>query len=158
MPRPPALPVEEKMTLILALLRGELTIAAAARRHGVSEQAVSNWRRQFLDGGRAFLSGTQARPPEPDRAVALRAENERLRLALGEALVQLRIWGTPEEDIHVDFEDLEAIRQAAEMPVTRFCAVLGVSRRTYQRHLCGSGAREQIRLPRGGPQELLRSA
>ena len=51
MARPPSRAAEDKVRLVLAVLRGELTIAEAARREGVSQTSIANWRDQFLDGG-----------------------------------------------------------------------------------------------------------
>jgi transposase len=45
MARPSALPVEEKVRIVLAVLAGELTVSAAARQAKVSEQSVGNWKR-----------------------------------------------------------------------------------------------------------------
>jgi len=45
MARPSVLPVEEKVRVVLAVLAGELSTAAAARQAKVSEQSVSNWKR-----------------------------------------------------------------------------------------------------------------
>ena len=80
MPRPPAMPAQEKAQLVLALLAGELTLAQAARRHGVSEQAVGGWKRQFLVGGAEALAAARARTPGPE--AELRAEIARLRAAI----------------------------------------------------------------------------
>ena len=45
MPRPPAVPPEDKTRLVLSILAGEMTIAEAARKAKVSEQSVStHWR------------------------------------------------------------------------------------------------------------------
>lgn len=52
MSRPPAVPPEEKTRLVLSILAGEMSIAEAARRAKVSEQSVSNWKRQFIEAGR----------------------------------------------------------------------------------------------------------
>ena len=35
--------------MVLSVLRGELSVAAAGRRAGVSEQTVHNWKKAFLD-------------------------------------------------------------------------------------------------------------
>ena len=51
MPRPPAVPVEEKTRLVLAILAGEMSTAEAARKAKVSEQSMSTWKRLFLEGG-----------------------------------------------------------------------------------------------------------
>ncbi len=46
---------EEKMRVVLAVLRGEASAAEAGRKAGVSEQTASNWKRAFLESGRAGL-------------------------------------------------------------------------------------------------------
>ncbi len=91
MGRPPALPVEEKLRIVLAILSARMTIAQAARENQVSETSVCNWRRQFLEAGRAGLAqGTT--PFDPEREARLRRENEALKEALRDAAVQLRVW------------------------------------------------------------------
>jgi len=51
------LPVEQREAAVLAVLRREEPAAVVARRYGVSEQTLSNWRNAFLEGGRQGLSG-----------------------------------------------------------------------------------------------------
>lgn len=81
---------ELKLRIVLSVLRGEVSAAEAARRNGVSEQSVHNWKRLFLDAGREGLeAGTRRRS---SRELELEAENEELKAALGEAHVQLRVW------------------------------------------------------------------
>ena len=81
---------EEKLRVVLSVLRGELSAAAAGRRAGVSEQTVHNWKKAFLEGGRDRLAlGARRRSA---RETELEAENEELKAALGEAHVQLRVW------------------------------------------------------------------
>jgi transposase len=81
---------EQKMQIVLAVLRGELSAAEAGRRNGVSEQSVHNWKRLFLESGREGL--VQGRPRASSREAELEAENEELKAALGEAHVELRVW------------------------------------------------------------------
>ena len=57
MSRPPVKPAEEKLRIVLAVLRGEVSIKEAARRERVLETSIAAWRDQFLDGGRAALAG-----------------------------------------------------------------------------------------------------
>jgi transposase len=89
------LPVEGKVRVVLAVLAGEMTASEAARRHGVSTNAVLSWRDKFLDAGRRALEdkisgpGKGAGTAEERR---LRVEANQLKLALAEATVQLRIW------------------------------------------------------------------
>ncbi len=42
MPRPSAVPAEEKVRIVLSVLAGEVTVAEAARRARVFEQSVGN--------------------------------------------------------------------------------------------------------------------
>lgn len=89
--RPPALPVEQKLQIVMDVLAGRTTIVRAARDHKISETAVCNWKRQFLEAGRVGLAdGAMAR--DPVREAELRAENDALKEALREASVQARVW------------------------------------------------------------------
>jgi transposase len=85
---------DEQIQVVLAVLNGELSLAEAARRHGVSSATVGNWRDRFVDAGKA---GMDRSLPGPDGGQSqterrLRHECEQLKLALAEATVQLRIW------------------------------------------------------------------
>ncbi|MFD5087546.1 transposase [Kitasatospora sp. NPDC058406] len=44
MVRPPVLPPEKKVRIVLSILAGEMTVAEAARRVKVSEQSIGNWK------------------------------------------------------------------------------------------------------------------
>ena len=90
MPRPSGRSPEQKLQVVLSVLRGELSAAEAGRRAGVSEQSVHNWKRLLLESGREALA--QGRKRRTSREVELEAENEELKAALGEAHVQLRVW------------------------------------------------------------------
>jgi transposase len=91
MARPPVMPVEDKIRIVLSVLSGEMTVAEAARRTKVSEQSVGTWKKLFLEGGRSGLSaGANSR--SSSREEQLEAEIEELTTALGEAHVQLRVW------------------------------------------------------------------
>ncbi|MEV0695543.1 helix-turn-helix domain-containing protein [Streptomyces sp. NPDC050388] len=90
MVRPPALPPEEKVRIVLSILAGEMTVAEAARRAKVSEQSVGNWKRQFPESGRAGLAAGKSGPSS--REQQLEAQVADLTQALGEAAVELRVW------------------------------------------------------------------
>jgi transposase len=91
MARPSVFSVEDKYRLVLAVISGELSIAEAARRGKASEQSISTWKRQFLEGGKAGLAASgPVAPSQRERALA--EENEELKAALGEAHVELRVW------------------------------------------------------------------
>jgi transposase len=91
MSRPPVKPVEEKLRIVLAVLRGEVSIKEVARRERVSETSIAAWRDQFLDGGRAALAGSARHGPST-REQDLQAQVDELTSALGEAHVELRVW------------------------------------------------------------------
>ena len=81
---------EEKLRIVLAVVRGELALAEASRRERVSETSIAKWRDLFLEGGRrALVHG--ARALDSAEEVALRHENEELKTALGEAFAELRV-------------------------------------------------------------------
>ena len=90
MARPSKKTPEQKLQIVLSVLRGEATAAEAGRRGGVSEQSVHNWKKTFLESGRDGLA--QGHKRRTSRETELEAENEELKAALGEAHVQLRVW------------------------------------------------------------------
>jgi len=125
------LSVQGKTQVVLAVLAGEMTLAEAARRHGVTSRAVGQWRDRFLEAGKASLesrmpgaaggagSQTERRP---------RAEAEQLKLALAEATVQMRIWrkGASTEGGRDRSAGREVRRRVARMGASqdRICAVI----------------------------------
>ena len=90
MSRPPVIPVEKKIRIVLSVLQGEVSVAEAARREKVSEQAIGNWKRQFLEAGRAGITAGRSGPTS--REEQLEAEVADLTQALGEAAVEIRVW------------------------------------------------------------------
>ena len=91
MARPSVYSLEDKYRLVLAVVSGEMTVAEAARRGKASEQSISTWKRQFLEGGKAGLV-EGGKPGTNARERALLDEIEDLKTALGEAHVELRVW------------------------------------------------------------------
>ncbi|MGW7258184.1 transposase [Streptomyces sp. NPDC054834] len=91
MGRPPILPTDKKLALILRVVSRELTAGEAAREARVSEQSVSNWRRQFIEGGRNGLAGEGGRSGEDAARIAeLTQENAALKKMIGELYIELR--------------------------------------------------------------------
>ncbi|MGQ4515045.1 helix-turn-helix domain-containing protein [Streptomyces sp. DW26H14] len=90
--RPPALPATRKTDIILMHLRGELTISAASKVAGVSEQSIGNWKRKFISAGKEALESTahEGVAHVTDRERQLRKEIHNLKAALGDAFLQLR--------------------------------------------------------------------
>jgi len=81
--------IDEKLTLVLAALQKEASIAELCRRHGVTETTFYRWRSQFLEGGRQGLASngkcTTARERELIR------ENEELKKTVGELALDNRL-------------------------------------------------------------------
>jgi transposase len=90
MARPPKFSSEEKLRIVLSVLRGESSIKETARRERVSETSIAKWRDLFVEGGaRALTDGARRGPSE--REVELERRLEQVTSALGEAHVELRL-------------------------------------------------------------------
>jgi transposase len=84
---------DEKLAIVLSVLRGEVTQVEAARRLQMSQTTIAKWQKQFLDGGREALArGDNATSLASRREQDLAGQVEELTTALGEAYVELRVW------------------------------------------------------------------
>jgi len=57
----PTLPIEQKVRVVLSVLAGEMSMAEAGRRHGVSDAVIAKWRDQFVAAGRGWKRSFPAR-------------------------------------------------------------------------------------------------
>lgn len=93
MGRKPFKSAEEKLQVVLGVLKGEMTQVEAARRLEMSQTTIAKWQKQFLEGAHEALArGENARAPQSRREADLQAQIEELTSALGEAYVELRAW------------------------------------------------------------------
>jgi transposase len=93
MGRRPYRSAEEKLAVVVSVLKGEMTQVEAARRLEMSQTMIAKWQKQFLDGAHEALArGENPRPPTSRREAELEAKIEELTTALGEAYVELRLW------------------------------------------------------------------
>jgi transposase len=84
---------EEKLSVVMAVLRGEMSQTEVARRLELSQTTVSKWLKQFTEAGLEGLSrGDNPRTTSSKRESELEAQIEELTTALGEAYVELRVW------------------------------------------------------------------
>ena len=90
MSRPPVIPAEKKIRIVLAVIAGDVTIAEAARKEKVSEQSIGRWKAEFLEAGKAAMVAGKTGPSS--REEQLEAEVADLTQALGEAAVESRVW------------------------------------------------------------------
>jgi transposase len=73
MGRPLKWTVEQKLPLVLSILRGEGSVAEIGRRHQVSDATLAKWRDAFLSGGAAALANG-SRHGQPSRDTDLETE------------------------------------------------------------------------------------
>lgn len=122
MGRPPVIPAEKKTRIVLSVLAGELTVAEAARWEKVSEQAIGNWKRQFLEAGKAALAAGRSGPST--REQQLEAAVEDLTQALCEAAVEIRVWKKSAEG-----------RVVGPSRTSRFCSLAPTTFGVSDRHV-----------------------
>ena len=78
---------EEKVAIVLSILRGEISMCEASRKHGISYKTLLAWRDRFLKGGEAAFKGKG-----PDAQVrALENENKQLKEALAEMALRVEV-------------------------------------------------------------------
>lgn len=130
MARPPMFKAQEKQRMVLSVLRGECSVAEAARRNKCSETSIAKWRDQFVQGG---LGALEARAQQGPSAPEARLERELEQVtsaarggARGAAAAQARGRG-------FRFEELEVIGLQAGLDVRRFCALAGIPTTTWYR-------------------------
>ena len=70
---------EEKIRIVIEGLRGETTIAELCRREGISESLYYSWSKEFMEAGKARLSGNTKRQASSGEVDTLRQENEQLK-------------------------------------------------------------------------------
>jgi transposase-like protein len=80
MARPPKLRSEEKLRIVLPVLRGDASVAETARRERVSETSIAKWRDLFLAGGAQALADGARRGPS-EREIELERAGQLVELA-----------------------------------------------------------------------------
>ena len=78
---------ELKESIVLAVLRGDVSVAKAARQHGANESLIHTWKTNFLEGGRSRLAGDR----QDHGHAALERENDRLKRIVAEKELELDI-------------------------------------------------------------------
>src|SRR5512146_2832932 len=70
---------EEKIRIVLEGLRGEDSIADLCRREGINPNLYYKWSKEFLEAGKARLTGDTKRQASSGEVDDLRRENEALK-------------------------------------------------------------------------------
>ena len=81
--------VAQKLEIVLAGLRGEMSVAEVCREHQISETLFYTWREKLLEGGAERLSGKEERA----ELVELRKRVRDLERTLGRKTYELEILG-----------------------------------------------------------------
>ena len=82
---------EEKIRIVLEGLRGEESIAALCRREGIAESLYYSWSKEFLEAGKARLSGDTVRQATAPEVKELRSESAALKEVVAELTLENRL-------------------------------------------------------------------
>jgi transposase len=80
---------QQKLEIVLAGLRGDVTVKELCRSHEIAETLYYQWREKLLEGGREALAGKQERQGERE----LRKRIGQLERALGRKTYELEVAG-----------------------------------------------------------------
>lgn len=132
--RAPTPTAEERLRAVLSILSNGATGEQEALRCGVAETEVKRWSQLFIESGcRGLLACGQLEPQQSETTLALR--NSALRSELRMKLAELRSYCRTAHGELGPFVQVEEIRRESEIGISRFCVLIGVSRRTYSRRL-----------------------
>lgn len=82
---------EEKIRIVLEGLRGEESIAELCRREGINPNMYYKWSKEFLEAGKARLTGDTKREANSSEVTALRQENVQLKQVVAELVLENRV-------------------------------------------------------------------
>src|SRR5688572_7647856 len=82
---------EEKIRIVLEGLRGEESIAELCRREGIHANLYYKWSKEFLEAGKARLTGDTKRDATSSEVDGLRQENEQLKQVVAELVLRNRV-------------------------------------------------------------------
>ena len=125
---------QDRLGAVLSVLVGGVSSAQEALRCGVAEADVERWRRLFIDAGRRGLLMSGRPGPQPS-ATGLETQNAALKSELRMKLAELLYYRHAADGQLGPFAEVEEIRRESEITISRFCVLIGVSRRTYFRRL-----------------------
>ena len=69
-------------------LRGEDSVAAICRKHGIAESVFYKWNKEFLEAGKKRLSGDTIREATSDEVAELRKENQKLKEMVADLMLR----------------------------------------------------------------------
>ena len=81
---------EEKIRIVLEGLRGEIPVSELARREGIAPTVYYRWSKAFLEAGKNGLTKDTRRDTTTDEVRQLKADNDALKRALAEAVLDVQ--------------------------------------------------------------------
>jgi transposase len=82
---------EEKIRIVLEGLRGETSIAELCRREAINANVYYKWSKDFLEAGKKRLEGDTVREANSSEVDQLRKENSRLKNAVADLYLRVRM-------------------------------------------------------------------
>ena len=82
---------EEKIRIVLEELCGENSITELCRHEGIAPNMYYKWSKEFLEAGKARLTGDTKREATSGEVAGLRQENEQLKQVVAELLLKNRM-------------------------------------------------------------------
>ena len=82
---------EQKILIVMEALRGEDSVAAICRKHGIVESVFYKWNKEFLEAGKKRLQGDTTREATSDEVLDLRKENQRLKEMVADLMLRYDI-------------------------------------------------------------------
>ena len=79
---------EDKIRIVLEGLRGEIAITELCRKHGIQNSIYYKWSKAFLEAGKNGLTRDTYRDATTDEVRRLREENEALKQAVAESVLE----------------------------------------------------------------------
>src|SRR5450756_892939 len=114
---------KRRSALVLSIIKGETSVAEAARKHDLTVAEIERWREQFLAGGENAL---RARPKDEE---ALKDEQiAKLQRKVGELVLDIDILEGGEQGPPFRGEDVRRVRELTGVSERRICRILEVPR------------------------------
>jgi transposase len=79
---------EQKILIVMEALRGEESVAAICRKHGIADSVFYKWNKEFLEAGKKRLAGDTSREATSDEVAALRKENQKLKELVADLMLR----------------------------------------------------------------------
>jgi transposase len=86
---------EQKILVVMEALRGEESVAAICRKHGIMESVFYKWNKEFLEAGKKRLTGDTSRQATSEEVSALRKENRQLKELVADLTLRYEILKKP---------------------------------------------------------------